>query len=1491
MKKLYSIVTAVLLAVGAISYAAATGESETVKYSPVPFGTAGYDGYTLNNGSTTVYTDGASITGHGGSRSDNTNLVGSYFYKVAAGNTVTIKAPEGRYITNVETVAYKVGKDTKQNTNWTSITAVEDGVSVSKDNSEYIMAYHDKDGQKLIKTEADMTHLQLPLNNATEVSMTLPTGSKELRVFFNVTYSDGSDTPGPSTTPVYVTWGVLANATMTVGDSQALPAFTANPAEGATVAYSVTGSAVAIENDMIVAKEAGEATVTATATAADGYKLTDAATKTYTITVNAATVEPTPDNTKYVVWGADGVTAPQGTTFTGTAAPTKGTDNDYTLDGVSYTSVKIGGNTNVYTLAAPSGKMFKSVKFYGHRSGTGNAANIRYSATNSQLSSTGKYETLSVGSKSSEKEIVGQALTLPASSTVLYFNPRNTFEIILEVELEDFAVLEQVSVTYGALTSAEMTVGESQDLPSYTVTPDNAATVAYSVSGSAVAIENNKIVAKEAGSATVTATATAANGYALNGEASKAYTITVKAPRPTDDRYISWMGDGVAGPCELIGDGMTAATMHTYIFNGKAYTPIHFATSGKVYALTAPKGKMFKTINVYAYRSSNDTGNIRYSLTSADCSSDYTTFAIPQKRGTAGTAFENVTGVSIPVSTLESITTVYISPRNSNIDMIIEVELVDYVAPQIKKINTVTPEAVEVEVDDNVASPAVVDDMDGVTATYRITSGSDKISIDENGIVTGVKVGTAKVEVTVTPVDGYKWADGTTAAKKVSYTITVKAKSLGLSWVDAADNTMPVSQWTFNHAFVKFENGVEVSNNNTKQPVIYNPKNENLEFSINFPEGTDAFATIDENGVVARINPTEKLTGHAVVTATVVGSEPVQSVSYELSVVNYDGNILSWGNATSKDNWVADPSIPTETNRLNYGGGTKIEVGRVNKAIQAQTNCKFYIDGSVYTAIKVSNGCPTRFKAPDGKIFKKVTIYSAITKNEYTANSNKNANRLTYWKRYNDYAYYVNPDVAAGMVVNGVAMKSEALDGPARADIKNADNQLEIIPDGAYSDHLITSIEGITKDPDHNGCTLPAVWEVIKEGDPTQYIKEFTINNAGTQVCFVAAVEYADIDELQAKLQENSTENDATPDQERKETLKKSQLRKAPNFAFPFLFNDYINVAVDSDFGANGYFVTNNINFGSKGQESFNFEHVWDWKSDFPKVQKEIDEVKIHYASTNPQVATVDENGNVKIHAAGYTYIYCWTDGSIVSANVHNAGETITINGKEYFNDCPAEANIKSRNPYGVPTVWSHGDTDKGDANVAPYKSYTVYYQLGVAPLARPNHNSDAHAEWTDCIKDTEVCEHVLHQIDTPVEIALMHAGFGEGKVVSIHWTMEKIDDAQVAAYAAEPGDIDYSNWTLYDPANLPVYDYSVHGLNAKLTAIATLKTADKGEIVSYPYEMYITNDNATGIDQIEADGIVLDFNAPVYNIQGQRVNPLFYRGIVMQNGKKFIIR
>lgn len=1498
MKKLYSIVTAVLLlAVGAISYAAVTGDTSDVIY----WGDTGLTGDVTITDTPVKYTRSDKIK-----LPDDETLYNPI--KFDKDKVYTITAPSGKKFKSCILYGFYDNSTANKECNITVFgsTNVDLATPLSLTEKRDITVHNTLTGQAAnIPTPSDKIYLKFTKQNVAAILV--------------VTYEGSGDTPTPDTpTDVSVTWGELASSEMTVGQSVDLP-WTA-PA-GVSVALS-DNSIVAIENGKLVAKAEGTATVTATASVTDAtkYKLTGDASKDYSVTVKAASVDPQPTTGNIVYWGETGVVGPCTLEGTGLSKGAK----KILLNGVEYNSIKYTNGTDyVCTLKAPAGKKFKKVTIYGYRQNSTSTGTYQYSLTDKGVGS-GKRTEISINGDDKTSEttlsgLTGHAFNLTDTDiTEIYTKTNNNdIEVIFEVELEDYTEpIKDVTVTWSELTS--MTVGQSKDLP-WTITPAEGATVEATTSAAnVVAIENGKLVAKGEGSATITATPTAAAGYSLADATAKTYTINVTAAAVCD-KYVAWgEDDKVTLPqgVTFTGDGMKKATRHTYTFDGVVYTPVS-VTSGNVYTLAVPSGKMFKSVKVYAYRSSDDSGNIRYSLTDATAKSNYYTFTTPQKRtNTVGDTFTDATGYTLSeVVPAAGITEFYISPRSSNIDMIIEVELTDYVEPAGPvTVNTIEPtEATTVVVGTTAALPTVVDVPEGVEITY---SGNDKniATVSESGVVTGRKAGKTTVTATIKPLTGYQFADGK-ASKQVKINITVNEKALGLAWVAGDDNTVQVEQWTFNHAFVTLnEDGTDKTNTNTKQPVINNPEGKTLKFSITFPSGVTEFASINDQGVVSRINPIEKRTGHATVTATVVNedgtlAEPTESVSYTLNAIDKDGNILAWGNATSKDTWV--PGLEGTVNRLNYGGGTKIEVGRADKPIEGQTGAKFDIDGTLYTAIKVSNGCPTRFKAPEGKIFKKVTIYSTICKNGYDANDKKNANRLTYWKRYNNQMYYVDPAVAATMTVNNVKMTSEAMDGTARQDFKDAVNQypditvkpnapIAITPDNDYRDQLVTTIEGYSVDANNAKASAYSVWNVIDENDPTQYIKEFTINNAGTQVCFVADVEYAEINDLQLKLiSASESQNADTPDTERTEILRKSQLRKAPNFAFPFKFNDYINVGIESDFGDKGYFMTNSINKGSKGQATFNFEHVWDWSSDFPKVQKEIAEVKVHYASTNPYVATVDAEGNVKIHSAGYAYIYAWTDGSLESANIGNQAETVTINGKDYINDRPEASKVKEMNSYGVPTVWSYGDKDT-DAN-APYKSYTVYYQIGVAPLARPTHS--AGTAWDECSEE-ESCYHVAHQIDSSMGIDLSHAGFGEGKVVAIHWKLEKTTREEadpngtttpvetVAAYAdeAETGStIDFSSMKNYS-TETPTYSFAELGQYAKLTAVATLQTADKGEIVSEPYVMYIANDNATGIDEIEAD-TVLDFNAPMYDLQGRQVNPLLYHGVVLQNGKKFIIR
>ena len=82
------------------------------------------------------------------------------------------------------------------------------------------------------------------------------------------------------------------------------------------------------------------------------------------------------------------------------------------------------------------------------------------------------------------------------------------------------------------------------------------------------------------------------------------------------------------------------------------------------------------------------------------------------------------------------------------------------------------------------------------------------------------------------------------------------------------------------------------------------------------------------------------------------------------------------------------------------------------------------------------------------------------------------------------------------------------------------------------------------------------------------------------------------------------------------------------------------------------------------------------------------------------------------------------------------------------------------------------------------------------------------------------------------------------------------------------------------------------NGFHINGYTVAAAENVDvKGILVKYQttYEVYpIEVPVATGITEIKADKAVLDSNAPMYNLAGQRVDKSF-KGVVIQKGKKFL--
>ena len=85
-------------------------------------------------------------------------------------------------------------------------------------------------------------------------------------------------------------------------------------------------------------------------------------------------------------------------------------------------------------------------------------------------------------------------------------------------------------------------------------------------------------------------------------------------------------------------------------------------------------------------------------------------------------------------------------------------------------------------------------------------------------------------------------------------------------------------------------------------------------------------------------------------------------------------------------------------------------------------------------------------------------------------------------------------------------------------------------------------------------------------------------------------------------------------------------------------------------------------------------------------------------------------------------------------------------------------------------------------------------------------------------------------------------------------------------------------------------YFYLAFGLNGDAPA-TPVNTYVKVEYKGQSSVFYVTTGDPAGIDNVtEVKDAVLDWNAPVYNVMGQKVSKGF-TGIAIQNGNKFIVK
>lgn len=166
--------------------------------------------------------------------------------------------------------------------------------------------------------------------------------------------------------------------------------------------------------------------------------------------------------------------------------------------------------------------------------------------------------------------------------------------------------------------------------------------------------------------------------------------------------------------------------------------------------------------------------------------------------------------------------------------------------------------------------------------------------------------------------------------------------------------------------------------------------------------------------------------------------------------------VISWEDSWSKNN------IQTTTS------GYKLQItGNTSKTLDKGGTIA--IDGTDYTAIKLSNGAQNTLTAPEGTTIKKVTIYSYmnITYNKMKERDNGTPYiRDAYWKEVNGVSYD-----------GSVLMKSCNLSSDDLATVENASNYVG------------------TDQPDKYEFTLDAP------------VNSMTFTNTGEQVAFVLVIE------------------------------------------------------------------------------------------------------------------------------------------------------------------------------------------------------------------------------------------------------------------------------------------------------------------------------------------------------------------------------------------------
>ena len=110
-----------------------------------------------------------------------------------------------------------------------------------------------------------------------------------------------------------------------------------------------------------------------------------------------------------------------------------------------------------------------------------------------------------------------------------------------------------------------------------------------------------------------------------------------------------------------------------------------------------------------------------------------------------------------------------------------------------------------------------------------------------------------------------------------------------------------------------------------------------------------------------------------------------------------------------------------------------------------------------------------------------------------------------------------------------------------------------------------------------------------------------------------------------------------------------------------------------------------------------------------------------------------------------------------------------------------------------------------------------------------------------------------------------------------------KADESTVALTLTAPT-IESGNWSSWKDEEFDLTAYAGQKIKIKFVYTSTSTAAGTWEIKNFK----VADKNAAGVNAVVTEKF--DANAPMYNLAGQRVSKA-YKGVVIQNGHKFIVK